>query len=292
MGRTQVRQITHAGDLPMTAAADSVDVGADDTVIQSRQRPASDNPRSGAACQMRIPATTSIPERAHAPRLRDDPQAMRGRHHNIFYYFRGPSKTAGSAQAQEESQHRQVEDNTTKALINLLEHGEPGLTTSFLERFVPAASLDGLEQRAYHLQGGPVRAAEPTWLLGLSVLGELDPKVGPAPTTAGSRVDAVIHLPGSALALIEVKVVEYLDPHQLVRHAKEWKLPLPPLDQAAWPDDAPWRLARWADVYEWASTVDVASIGPVSRFLLEQFCEYLQLVGLAPFAGFRDEHFA
>ena len=56
MGRTQVRQITHAGDLPMTAAADSVDVGADDTVIQSRQRPASDNPRSGAACQMRIPA--------------------------------------------------------------------------------------------------------------------------------------------------------------------------------------------------------------------------------------------
>jgi hypothetical protein len=35
---------------------------------------------------------------------------MRGPHHNIFYYFRDPSKTAGSAQAQEETHHRQFED--------------------------------------------------------------------------------------------------------------------------------------------------------------------------------------
>lgn len=30
----------------------------------------------------------------------------------------------------------------------------------------------------------------------------------------------------------------------------------------------------------------------ISHFLLEQFTEYLDLVGLAPFNGFRDEHFA
>jgi hypothetical protein len=50
-----------------------------------------------------------------------------------------------------------------------------GTDTSFLERFVPGAALDGLEQRAYYLQGGPKSAAEPSWMLGLSVLGELDP---------------------------------------------------------------------------------------------------------------------
>lgn len=216
---------------------------------------------------------------------------MRGRHHNIFYYFRGPSKTAGSAQAQEEAQHRQVEDNTTKALVNLLECAEPELTVSFLKRFGPLASLDGLDERSYHLQGGPQAPAENAWLLGLSVLGKVDPKAGQAPTEGGNRIDAAIHLPGSSLVLIEVKVVEYLDLHQLARHSKEWQLPLPPVDHSAWPDGAPWGLARWTDVYEWASAADDAATEPVSRFLLDQFRAYLQLVGLAPFAGFRDEHF-
>lgn len=216
---------------------------------------------------------------------------MRGRHHNVFYYFRGPSKTTAGPQAQEESQHRQVEDNTTKALINLLEHGDPYLTESFMEKFLPHASLDGLHERSYHLQGGPTTAAEPKWLLGLSVLGELDPKAPAVPMNGGSRIDAAIHLPGGALVLIEVKVVEYLDPHQLVRHAKEWLLAAPAVDEASWSDDGPWRLARWVDVYDWASAVDAHVTEPVSQFLLEQFREYLELVGLAPFAGFRDEHF-
>src|SRR4051794_33704259 len=215
---------------------------------------------------------------------------MRGRHHNIFYYFRGPSKKAASAQAQEESQHRQVEDNTTKALINLLEHGEPALTDSFVKRFVPHASREGLDERAYFLQGGPKAPAGQTWLLGLSVLGELDPKAA-SPASGGSRIDAAIHLPGGSLTLVETKVVEYLDPHQLARHAKEWQMPAPPPDQAAWSDDGPWVLARWGDVYEWAVAADTDVNEPVSVFLLEQFREYLQLVGLAPFAGFRDEHF-
>lgn len=216
---------------------------------------------------------------------------MRGRHHNLFYYFRGPSKTAGSAQAQEESHHRQVEDNTTKALVNLLEHAQPELTASFLKWFVPRASLDGLDARAYHLQGGPKAPTENAWLLGLSVLGEIDPNAGEAPTDGGSRVDAAIHLPGGSLVLIEVKVVEYLDPHQLARHTEEWQLPVPPTDQMAWPDGPPGRLARWTGVHEWACAADAAVTEPVSRFLLDQFREYLQLVGLAPFAGFRDENF-
>ena len=216
---------------------------------------------------------------------------MRGRHHNIFYYFRGPSKTAGSAQAQEQTQHRHVEDNTTKALVNVLEYAEPELTASFLKRFVPLASLDGLDERSYHMQGGPPAPTGNTWLLGLSVLGEIDPNAGEAPVVGGSRIDAAIHLPGRSLVLVEVKVVEYLDPHQLARHAKEWQLPPPPVDHTAWPEGAPWRLARWADVHEWASASDGGLTDPVSRFLLDQFREYLQLVGLAPFAGFRDEHF-
>ena len=217
---------------------------------------------------------------------------MRGRHHNIFYYYRGRSKSTASLLAQEEAQHRQVEDNSTKALINVLEHAEPMVTASFLNRFVPSASLDGLTERSYHLQGGPAASDEKTWLLGLSVLGELDPHAPEARPDGGSRIDAAIHLPGSATVLIEVKVVEYLDPHQLVRHAHEWQIEPPPADAALWSPDGPWRRARWADVYDWATEARLSAAEPIARFLLDQFCEYLQLVGLAPFAGFRTEHFA
>lgn len=192
---------------------------------------------------------------------------------------------------QEEAQHRQVEDNTTKALINLLEHAEPSLTASFLAEFVATAELDG-SPPSYYLQRGPDgEPGEPTWLLGLSVLGELDPLSATAPVSGGSRVDAAIQLPGSALVLIEVKVVEYLDYQQLCRHAERWKLPVLPPAPDTWATDASWKLARWADVYRWAKDLLPEITDDVSRFLLQQFAEYLDLVGLAPFNGFRKEHF-
>ena len=215
---------------------------------------------------------------------------MRDRHHNVFYYFRGPSKAAPVSE-QDEAEHRQIEDNTTKALINVLEHGDPGLTASFLTRFVPNAATQG-ESPVYFLQQGPDGdPAEPSWLLGLSVLGKLDPASVTVPAVGGSRIDAAIQLPGSALVLIEVKVVEYLDYEQLWRHAKRWKLPVPSTDPSSWPADAPWRLARWADVYHWARDALTEVTDSVSRFLLQQFAGYLEVLGLAPFNGFREEDF-
>ena len=216
---------------------------------------------------------------------------MRDRHHNVFYYFRGPSKAA-SASEQEEAEHQQVEDNTTKALINVLEHGAPDLTASFLARFVPYAAAQGRSPAAYFLQRGPDSdPAEPTWMLGLSVLGELDPASISAPDVGGSRIDAAVQLRGSALVLIEVKVVEYLDYQQLCRHAKRWRIPVLSSDPRSWPADGQWKLARWADVYRWARDALAEVTDSVSRFLLQQFAEYLELVGLAPFNGFREEHF-
>jgi hypothetical protein len=217
---------------------------------------------------------------------------MHGRHHNTFYYFRGPSKTTASDEAEAERQHRQVEDNTTKALINLLEHSDRTLTSSFMDQFVLAVSPHDATDAEYFLQGGPTSPPSQTALLGLSMLGEIDPASVEAAPGGGSRVDAAIHLPGQALVLVEVKVIEYLDYQQLKRHAERWKLPILSSDTTEWPDGAAWRLAPWADVYRWAREIRDEVSDPVSRFLIEQFLEYLEIVGLAPFGGFRGEHFA
>jgi len=46
---------------------------------------------------------------------------------NIFYYYRGPSSK------KEGELDRQIEDNTTKALVNVLEHGGEDVLKHFLK---------------------------------------------------------------------------------------------------------------------------------------------------------------
>lgn len=210
------------------------------------------------------------------------------RYRNCFYYFRGPAPRLKEAERLE-LRERQFEDNTTKALVNVLEHG--GMLESFLRQVVgldPQAEDDA----SFFLQEGPKSGIpEQKVLLGISALGEMDPKLWAAQEQpSAGRIDAACLLPNEALLLIETKVTEYLDPLQLNRHAKDWGLSLAGFDATALPGD--WRLVTWASIHRW--TRDEAprqAPGSVARFLLQQLREYLELTGLAPFAGFRQEHF-
>lgn len=203
-------------------------------------------------------------------------------HHNVFGYYRGPSRSPD-----ERAIHKQVEDNTTKALINVLEHSEPSLLPSFLGRFVPElAPLASSGGANYFLQGGPASIPSgPRCLLGISVLGEVDPTS--SVVTGGSRVDAAIAFDVGGMLAIEVKTVDRLDAAQLRRHSVAWEIS----GADATVGDVPntWKLARWADVWRWAR--DPRDSEPVTRFLLAQLATYLERIGLAPWAGFLEEDF-
>src|SRR5271166_3305169 len=205
-------------------------------------------------------------------------ETMRGRHHNIFYYYRGPSSSGQSAK-EEERYQAQVEDNSTKALVNVLELGGPALTRGFLARFAPPLA-DGWPEGctpALYIQGGPKDVPGKTrLLLGLSLLGTVEGDL--VEGQGGSRIDAAIDVPDVGMLAIEVKVVDSLEGPQLARHASRWKTTSPLL------------LARWTEVWRWARE-ERGAAGGLQTFLLDQFCEYLEILGFAPWRGFRLEDF-
>lgn len=207
----------------------------------------------------------------------------RSRYQNCFYYFRGPSSKQQVADLD-----KQLEDNTTKALINVLEHSNLDLTRSFLE------SLVGWKETAagfeYFLQGGPASPAMAKLLLALSNRGD----VGVPPSTVtdgGSRVDGSIHSAGTLTVLIETKIIDTLNGCQLQRHAKEWGIPQAVVNGDGWKLPPEWKIRKWVDVYEWAQREGSETTHQPDKFLLGQLVEYLELAGLAPTWTLRAEHF-
>lgn len=211
------------------------------------------------------------------------------RYQNCFYYYRGHAPGLKESDRME-LRERQFEDNTTKALINVLEHGD--MAASFVAEVVGHRTLATDSKNEYFLQGGPDKTAlGQTILIGISTLGEIDPDSWRKDEQPESgRVDASFLSPSGDLFLIETKVVEYLDGPQLDRHAKDWGIATTDGPPRTIP--ARWSLVSWAEVYRWAEGQAAGSQpGSVGGFLADQFREYLELTGLAPFSGFRREHF-
>lgn len=212
---------------------------------------------------------------------------MASQYQNVFFYFRGPTSRAapGSAEVQ-------LEDNTTKALINLLQYGD-GLTDSLLSWLKIGTSGDGSWE--YYLQRGPdqTESARSRQLLVLAT--EPPPREMRFDQTAvpeeerRGRVDAALYRPGQQLIVVECKVTAALDPAQLLRHSSDWNVLLPSHQGHPSPE---WHFATWGDVFVWTRREIASEHNPVTRFLLEQFSDYLALIGVAPeFAGFRAEDF-
>ena len=207
------------------------------------------------------------------------------RYQNCFYYFRGPKNLSKEARAA-----KQLEDNTTKALINVLEHGGSELTTSFVSEVIGREVKS--KNAEFFLQGGPLEPARNRILVGLAVLDQIDPKSWiETESGGGSRIDGVIHLPGELTVLLETKVVDHLDGAQLNRHARKWGLPEA---KPATPEDrlpAGWMLTTWTDVDRWARGIAQSKLTPVQEFLIQQLIEFLGFAGLSVSWIYEPQHF-
>ena len=141
---------------------------------------------------------------------------MTSPHHNVFFYYRGPTPARAGRRASATTQ--QVEDNSTKALVNVLELSGADVVASFLRRFAPvlAEAWPGASPSSSYNVGRRARRRRAAGFLGLSLLGQVK---GPfIAASEGSRIDAAILVPGAGLLAVEVKAVDDLDGPQLARH--------------------------------------------------------------------------
>jgi hypothetical protein len=209
-------------------------------------------------------------------------------HQNLFFYYAGSSNVEGGRE-------RQIEDNTTKALVNLLElsarFGKRSEIADPFLRWIGAGAKRGGFIR-FALQRATIgevalSRAKTKVLLGIAPL-PLSAEVKLTPASGDSRPDAWIWGPDFAVCL-ETKVVGAFDVDQLNRHADTLGNLDPPL------------LKTWREVYEYfARALAALNRQPGSdtaKLLLTQFLEYLRTIAyrqgimMEEFAGFRPDHF-
>ncbi|MBI3051731.1 hypothetical protein HYY74_04720 [Candidatus Woesearchaeota archaeon] len=184
---------------------------------------------------------------------------MRDPHQNIFWYYRSQTK--------DKETDLQIENNATKALINLLEYSEPEVIESFLQ-------LLKIHPKIYH---------EPKYLLQRK--------------RTGSIPDAEIRLENGSIVYIESKVKASLNIKQLEEHLKAIK----DKDYLVYISNNSSDFVQVKKLSDKIITIlwkaihhDLTGIKTSDKktnLLLEQFKEFLEVMNLTNFIGFKDIDF-
>jgi len=180
---------------------------------------------------------------------------------NIFYFYRGQNHL-------EKKADKQIEDNTTKALINTLEYSDKSLLHLFLSKLNIYVDKDALPQ--FDMQ-----VAE-----------------------AFSRPDAQIKI-GKSDIYIESKVHAVLDKSQIINHlnsiGKSFLIIITPResdhDIIKEISNPQLRFITWENIYIQFSYYLMERKKESNHFILEQFLKYIESINMAPFNGFQKEDF-
>lgn len=206
---------------------------------------------------------------------------------NIFFHYRGPVDSAD-----EFPRDRQLENNLTKTLVNLLDHtSNHAGRAAFLSVLEVHASARALARRfrgnklELGLQSVPPDAEVAPRRAVLLITGP-----GTAVTSAEGRFskerrgrpDAWVRARDGTTLLVEAKLGPKVSKQQIAAH----------LRAARWPRSVPVIKTTWS---EWYNALDmvrsVKNLSALDRFLLDQALEYLEVFGMAPFTGFQARDF-
>lgn len=212
---------------------------------------------------------------------------------NVFYSFRGASAQSrgDDADVTEPSQRAQLEDNVTKALVNTLQHTHVAVRDRFLELVgVPNARSSCADRGVnYFLQRAPhgddaVFRKRHRVLLGIVPHGETGKRVvgTRASRTGARRPDAWIAGPDFSV-LVEVKISGALDADQWADHHATLL--------AGTTDPVTTRELSWKEVYDALSSARDEFGVDRSRWILDQFLEYLRLENIVGYTGITTEVF-
>jgi len=192
-------------------------------------------------------------------------------HRNVFYYYRGPIKDKSPID-------QQLENNTTKALVNVLENCSAALT----EQFLNWLGVNSASQKIhFELQRGTIgerriQRAKNKLLLGIVGGPSADVPLSSESPEGQSLPDAWIY-GDDVVILVESKFGPRLDVKQRALHMKLLGV------------DAEERRVTWQEVHEFFNGMQ--GLAGVDRFLVQQFTRYLEYVGMATNRAVTEELF-
>jgi len=197
-------------------------------------------------------------------------------HRNVFSYFLGASQP-------DRDRQRQLEDNTTKALVNTLEHCGRDIAVKFLQWLgISAAGSIRFAQQKSSIGDDRIRGKSQKLLLAIVGTRFEDEdtvfKLLKNRPTGDSRPDAWLY-GDDFVVLIESKVGDSnLDLNQLACH---------------WHKLRPNRcvIRTWSEVHRFFVGLANGMADTKSKWMVEQFTEYLELTGMTEFVGFKEEMF-
>ncbi len=203
---------------------------------------------------------------------------------NVFFQYRGPSRGED-----EFARDPQLENNVTKALVDLLYHTSSGTGQAALLSMLEAQPHTRVLAMRFRnrklelgLQSVPPEAESAPHRAVMLITG-----AGPSPireeqvSSGIGRPDAWVRASGDGSALlIEAKLGAVVSRRQIAGHLKA----------AGWPASVPVIKTSWGDWYNALRRIRSAqTLQPLDQFLLDQFLEYLEVIGMAPFTGFQAQ---
>lgn len=198
-------------------------------------------------------------------------------HHNIFYYYKGPQY------GKQGPCDQQLEDNTTKALINTLKHCNPVVRLKFLNWL----GIDINGKTEFELQKstiGSIRICRTKQRLLLGIVDKPNSCTDFSlvnlreTTTRDSRPDAWLY-GDDFVVLIESKVGEgSLELNQMRCHFQ--KLENNKIK-------ARYQKITWAEIHLFFSGL-VPDLKDKDKWIVEQFIEFLEWNGMSTFSGFEE----